>query len=91
VYLCMLSKKGNQKVVEDIEKRLENLYGKLDNGQLSDKALRVLSHLTAALAQADYDKAAKVQVDLITQYYDEVGFAMIGVKRILAALTPPSS
>ena len=86
-----MTPKGNQKVVDDIEKRLDHLYGKLDNGQLSEKALRVLSHLTAALAQGDFDKAAKVQVDLITQYYDEVGFAMIGVKRILAALTPAST
>jgi len=71
--------------VEDIQKRLDQLTTKLGDGVLSPKALKVLSHLASAIEAKDYDKASQMQVDLITQYYDEVGFSMIGVKRMLDA------
>lgn len=76
---------GNQKVVEDIQKRLDQLLTKLTDGVLGQKTLKVLGHLASAVKIRDYEKASKLQVDLITQYYDEVGFSMIGVKRMLDA------
>jgi len=38
-----------------------------------------------AFKEKDFQKAHKIHVDLITQYYSEVGYWMIGVKRIIVA------
>merc|ERR1712174_2123 len=62
---------GNQKKREDIAKRLEDLYARLQAGQIKPQAAQKVLTLVKAIEAQDYPAANKVQLELCTCDWDQ--------------------
>jgi len=74
---------GNQKKREDIAKRLEDLYSKLQTGQIKPQAAQKVLTLVKAIEAQDYPSANKVQLELCTCDWDQNKNWLMGMKRLI--------
>jgi len=74
---------GNQKKREDINKRLEELYSKLQAGGVKQQASQKVLALAKALEAQDYAGASKLQLELCTCDWELNKNWLVGVKRLI--------
>lgn len=79
------SQDGNAKKREDISKRLDELYMKLQEGQLKTACSQKVLQLAKAMEAQDYATASKVQQELFSVDWDANKSWLMGVKRIIPA------
>ncbi|KAL1918417.1 uncharacterized protein VTP21DRAFT_3077 [Calcarisporiella thermophila] len=72
-----------RRVLDDTEKRLNNLFDLLNNGELSQQVVQQMLLLVQTLEARDYNTAIRIHVDLLTTKYEECGYWMVGVKRLI--------
>jgi len=77
------SQDGNAKKREDISKRLDELYVKLQNGQLKTACSQKVLQLAKAMEAQDYGTASKVQQELFSVDWDANKSWLMGVKRLI--------
>jgi len=76
---------GNAKKREDISKRLEDLYVKLQHGQVKTAASQKLLQLVKAVEASDYPGANRLQMELFNLDWEQNKFWLVGVKRLIPA------
>ncbi|CAE7266683.1 SEC31A [Symbiodinium natans] len=76
------SQDNNPKKREDIMKKLEELYGKLQTGQLKTATSQKVLQLAKAMEAQDYATAQKVQQELSVDWDTNKSWLM-GVKRLI--------
>lgn len=69
---------------DDIAKRLEELYSKLQQGHLATATSQKVLALVSAMEQQDYATANKVQVELSTTDWEKNKTWLMGLKRLVA-------
>jgi protein transport protein SEC31 len=78
------SQDGNARKREDISKRLDELYNKLQYGYVGTPTSQKVMQLVRAVEQQDFVSANKIQVELSTADWDKNKNWLMGVKRLLA-------
>jgi len=76
--------------IEDVSKRVGQLFQKLNARDVSPAVCEKLSHLCQALAHGDFKTATDIQVQLTTTDWDEHGTWIVGVKRLIEACKAPA-
>jgi len=74
---------GNQRKREDISKRLDELYNKLQYGYVATPTSQKVMALVGAIEQQDFASANKIQVELSTADWDKNKNWLMGLKRLL--------
>jgi len=77
------SQDGNAKKREDIAKRLEELYGKLQTGQLKTAVSQKVLQMVKAVEAQDYTAANKMQQELCAVDWDQNRNWLQGVRRLI--------
>jgi len=81
--LLEASNESNPKKREDIVKRLEELYTKLQTGQLKTACSQKVLQLAKSLEAQDYATATKVQQELFSTDWDANKSWLMGLKRLI--------
>lgn len=79
------SQDGNAKKREDISKRLDELYMKLQEGQLKTACSQKVLQLAKAMEAQDFATVSKVQQELFSVDWDANKSWLMGVKRLIPA------
>lgn len=69
---------------DDISKRLNELYEKLQHGYVSTPTSQKVIAMVGAIEQQDFMSANKIQVELSTADWDKNKNWLMGLKRLLA-------
>ncbi len=69
-------------MVQDTEKRLDELFDKLASGTISRPLLARLLHLSNALNQRVHPAAMQLSLQLMTDYMNTEGKWVVGLKRL---------
>lgn len=76
---------GNVRKRDDIAKRLEELYSKLQTGQMKTAASQKVLQLVQAVEQNDFASANRIQMELCTIDWEMNKGWLMGVKRLMPA------
>lgn len=74
---------GNTKKRDDIAKRLDELYVRLQSGQIKTVASQKVLQMVKAVEAQDYDKANKLQQELCACDWEQNKNWLMGVKRLI--------
>lgn len=74
---------GNAKKRDDIAKRLEELYMKLQTGQVKTTSSAKVLQMVEAVEGQDYAAAVRIQNDLCSSDWDSNKVWLQGVKRLI--------
>jgi hypothetical protein len=69
-------------MVQDTEKRLDELFDKLASSQISRPLLARLMHLSNALTQRAHPAAMQITLQLMTDFMTTEGKWVVGLKRL---------
>lgn len=72
-----------RKEIEDNSKKIGALFAKLNSKDIASPAAEKLVQLCQALDNGDFATALKIQVDLTTSSWDECGFWLATLKRMI--------
>lgn len=81
--LDVSSQDGNAKKREDISKRLEDLYSRLQTGAVKTACSQKVLQLVKAVEAQDHQAAGKLQQELCSQDWDANKNWLMGVKRLI--------
>lgn len=76
---------GNMKKRDDIAKRLEELYSKLQNGQIKTAAAEKVLQLVKSVEAQDFASANRLQQELCSVDWDQNKTWLMGMKRLIPA------
>lgn len=74
---------GNMKKRDDIAKRLDELYAKLQAGQIKTAASQKVLQMVKAVENQDFQSANRIQMELCTSDWDSNKNWLMGIKRLL--------
>lgn len=77
-------KDGNNRKRDDIAKRLDDLYNKLQTGTVKTATSQKVIQMVQCINAQDMATAGKIQVDLSTSDWDQNKNWLMGLKRLLA-------
>eukprot|EP00930_Biecheleria_cincta_P047446 TRINITY_DN3289_c0_g1_i1.p1 TRINITY_DN3289_c0_g1~~TRINITY_DN3289_c0_g1_i1.p1 ORF type:complete len:1199 (+),score=239.56 TRINITY_DN3289_c0_g1_i1:57-3653(+) len=77
------SQDGNAKKREDMSKRLEDLYSKLQAGGVKTACSQKVLQLAKAVEAQDYPGAGKLKQELCTQDWDANKYWLMGIQRLI--------
>ncbi|RIA97439.1 hypothetical protein C1645_732405 [Glomus cerebriforme] len=77
------AKNSDRKIIIDTEKRLENLYERLEKNEISESALGKLGKLCEYLELNDLNNAITIHENLMITDFDKEGKWLLGIKRLL--------
>jgi hypothetical protein len=70
-------------MIDDTEKRMDELFDKLASNQISSSILAKLIHLCNALKANDVQSATRMSLDLMTTSFEKEGKWVLGLKRLV--------
>mmetsp|Transcript_75738 Transcript_75738/g.104727 ORF Transcript_75738/g.104727 Transcript_75738/m.104727 type:complete len:95 (+) Transcript_75738:1-285(+) len=76
---------GNTKKRDDIAKRLDELYAKLQGGHIKTQASQKVLQMVKAVEAQDYATATKLQMELCSHDWEQNKNWLVGVKRLIPA------
>ncbi|KAK4770609.1 hypothetical protein SAY87_031141 [Trapa incisa] len=74
---------AKKREIEDNSRKIGDLFAKLNNGDISKNAADKLVQLCQALDNRDFSTALQIQVLLTTSDWDECGFWLTALKRMI--------
>ncbi|KAK4794174.1 hypothetical protein SAY86_012168 [Trapa natans] len=74
---------AKKREIEDNSRKIGDLFAKLNNGDISRNAADKLIQLCQALDNRDFSSALQIQVLLTTSDWDECGFWLTALKRMI--------
>ncbi|OWM78412.1 hypothetical protein CDL15_Pgr016136 [Punica granatum] len=74
---------GKKREIEDNSRKIGDLFAKLNSGDISRNAADKLVQLCQALDNGDFSTALQIQVQLTTSDWDECGYWLSALKRMI--------
>jgi len=81
---AVAQKDGNARKRDDIAKRLQELYAKLQSGSVKTATSQKVFAMVQAISNQDLATAGKIQLELSTSDWDQNKNWLMGIKRLLA-------
>ncbi|KAJ3179954.1 protein transport protein S31 [Gaertneriomyces sp. JEL0708] len=74
---------SQKRMIEDTEKRLENLYERVSTDQVPPQILAMTVQIAKALNEKDFTTANNIILQLMTTSFDQEGKWVLGAKRLV--------
>lgn len=80
------TKPVDKKKVEDVRKKLPNLYNRLNDNQVAPAAVQLLTQLSQHIARNDVDAATNLQTKLVADHWNGNDVWIGAIKNLLSVL-----